>query len=453
MRVGTLLISCVGLAIMLVSAIPAAESFEYEFPVYRVVLTPGDWSLERIQQEAQRRDISVSVESDDVRGEFGATEWSTEYFETFQLRDRLTLAGFEAERETRMIDYREAKNAFPLETFSTFTDLGEFAPAQTSTSAAEVEAIFNDLSILEARPGITTEQLVDYLGEKIAALKSAEESSKAKAEFLIGKHYYLRGLAETKTRMELFNQVGFRIQRFEPITSVENRSYITALQHFQASAAIESPLRETAYYHCAAALYGIRDQGEQRARIPQALEAYREYVERYPNGTWARRAAMNIVGLEFELHRMDRQRPIAPAIAKAQQVLFSAEGDANRLGYEELRSALMMIEMLWESGDSEAALNVFDMTFGSLNTTLLSESLYSTYSTAAIVAAAIYRDKEEFRKAGDLMADILSLCTKEEHFLRGSLEYNLDRFRRNAYDYYRRAGLDEEAQKYEVEEL
>ncbi len=408
----------------------SAPILDYQMPVYRVEITPGAWDVDKIQYEAGLRDIPIDV-IETENGTQCVTELNCEYTEVYKLRDRMKLAGFDAAMKTEIVDYEEAKQQemFPLEAFATNMDLGEYKALPDTVAIEEINNIETEFKAFENQPDITTQALVDFLKGKMPALLYQSEKGNPKATYLIGSYYYLRGLAETKKRMENYQQVGFRLQQFEPVTSEENRSYLTALQYYQSCAKQKSPLQEKALYHCAASLYGIRNVGDKLVRIPQSLNAYETYVTKYPEGKWAKRAAMNIVGLEFVIHRLNRDHPIEPALTLAQEILFEGK-DANTLGYEELRSALMMMEMLWENGNWEASLTIYNSTFNSINFVNLKESLYSTYSYATEIAASIYRFKmEDNENASILIDNILRNCKKDNHYLMGNAETNMAHLR------------------------
>lgn len=417
----------IGFPILNITAMP---NFDYKIPVYRIEVYEGQWSASEIMYEATLREISLDAVKE-AGDDIFVTKWNVDYPYIFKLKDRMLLAGFNAKLVTKMLEYEKVKEEVEnaIEEYATFSDLKELEYASIDPlNDREINALTNNFKLKEKDSGITTRELIEYLEPQMPKILAAGENGNLNGCFMAATYYYLRGLAATKDRMTNFRQVGFRDQKYLPLSDDEMRSYLTALQYYQFCADQNSNIREKALYHCAAAIYGMRNQGNKLIRIPQAIEAYQKYIYEYPEGKWAKRAAMNIVGLELELHRLNglNTESIATTLSLAQDILFR-ESNTQTLGYEELRVALMMMEMHWGNGSNEAALNIYYPTFNSLDADSLPESLYSTYATALEVAGMIFRAEGEYEKSNDVINRILAICTKDQHFLRGTAKDNINR--------------------------
>lgn len=175
------------------------------------------------------------------------------------------------------------------------------------------------------------------------AERSTEPNVQGEARINLGKLYYEQGLEINLKRIERFKG---KLEPHDDMDAEEETAYDSALEQF--STIVEqfpdTPFAEEACYYKAATMYHLTNRGHPVYQKQKAVEAYQEYVDRFPRRNLAARAVLNIQGLMLELARLDK-KDYSEVIQYGNLIRFRY-GHAS--DYVRSRSMMMMAETYYE---------------------------------------------------------------------------------------------------------
>lgn len=134
--------------------------------------------------------------------------------------------------------------------------------------------------------------------------QSNEPVVQGMARVNLGKLYYEQGLEKSVPRIEQFKG---ELEPHDDMDAEEETAYDSALEQFSiiAEQFPNSHYAEEACYYKAATLYHLTNRGHPVFQKQKALQAYQDYLNRFPYGDRAVRALLNMQGLTLELARLE----------------------------------------------------------------------------------------------------------------------------------------------------
>ncbi len=211
---------------------------------------------------------------------------------------------------------------------------------------SKMSTAVNYVKNTEMQPDAKTSDLVAALTPQIQAMVQLAERSPdpveaEEAQLWLAKTYYLEGLMRSKQRLPETSGNYKRQAAPEEELAYDSaiEAYKTFLERFP-----NSEHAEEAAYHIAATQYHLTYRGHHRYQVEKAKQAYESFIEHYPNSELAIRAKLNLLGISLELARMDLEGFVE--VAELGKSLLSEYPNAN--SYIRSRASLIVAESYFE---------------------------------------------------------------------------------------------------------
>lgn len=225
---------------------------------------------------------------------------------------------------------------------------------------SKMSTAVNYVKNTEMQPGAKTSDLVAALTPQIHAMvqlaeRSPDPAEAEEAQLWLAKTYYLEGLMRSKQRLPETSGNYKRQAAPEEELAYDSaiEAYKTFLERFP-----NSEHAEEAAYHIAATQYHLTYRGHHRYQVEKAKQAYEAFIESYPNSELATRAKLNLLGISLELARMDGDEASFKQVIDFGELFLSENEDASE--YIHGRAQIIVGETYYEIQEYETALQIAD---------------------------------------------------------------------------------------------